>query len=353
MGAYGKLSTSMLAGAILAGGRVGLRLPYSIDFTTQADGAMPLPWAGSTWAVSSGVAVNTPTLGAELFANADLETLGAGGVEVFTNWTSTQGDGAIADEGALVHGGSHAAKFTAGATKNTHLSQTDNAPVAGDWARVSFWTQGDGTYQGRYQITNGVAAVNYGDASRIGTGVTGAAYAEIVDVARVTSAGLRLYAHCPATTGGIAYFDDFSVKLLSSPSEVFSLLPKSYSDINASLTPVRGGLWTPVGHVINANHPTNPTSYVLAYLSNTYVYLTKCVNGTFTNLIKTAITYANTKAIRVDSNGTTYRLFYDEVQIGADQTIADAEIVGNKYHGLFSTYEGNQIKDYTLAQYAV
>jgi hypothetical protein len=44
----------------------GIRLPYSLDFSALGDGDLPGEWTGATWAISSGVAVNTPTVGSEI-----------------------------------------------------------------------------------------------------------------------------------------------------------------------------------------------------------------------------------------------------------------------------------------------
>ena len=88
--------------------------------------------------------------------NGSFETAGAGGADVFANWTETASDGAIADEGSLVKKGSHACKLTAGASVNTRIGNTGASDrltvVAETDYKLSVWTRGDGTYSGFYQI---------------------------------------------------------------------------------------------------------------------------------------------------------------------------------------------------------
>lgn len=146
----------------------------------------------------------------ELLGNGDFETAGAGGADVFDDWTETASDGAIADEGVDVHGGSHAAKLTAGATKDTRISQTFTTTPGGEYA-LSFWTHGDGANAGRYRIydeTNGADIQ-----ALVTTGEAGAVYAEVTDTftAPALCTSVSLTFQCPDLNTAIAYFDDASV----------------------------------------------------------------------------------------------------------------------------------------------
>ena len=58
-------------------------------------------------------------VGGELLSNPGFETAGGGGADVWGSWTESAGDGALANEVAIVNSGSDAAKVTAGATTNT------------------------------------------------------------------------------------------------------------------------------------------------------------------------------------------------------------------------------------------
>jgi len=146
----------------------------------------------------------------ELLTNGEFETAGAGGADVFGTWVDTASDGAIAAETTFVHGGSKAAKLTAGATKDTNVAQTTTV-VANTLYRLSFYTRGDGTNTGRYSVYD---VSNSADIITVtSTGVTGSTYVR-VDITFTTPASctsVRIKLWCPNTKNGIAYFDDVSL----------------------------------------------------------------------------------------------------------------------------------------------
>jgi hypothetical protein len=158
----------------------------------------------------------------ELIGNGGFETAGAGGADVFDVWTEAAGTGAIADEGELVHGGSHAAKLTAGATANTTLRPSNASSLDATGAglvgvfpgmrcTLSFWTRGDGANAGRYAVydnSNGAYI-----RTTVSSGVTGTTYTR-VSYSFTVPAGcyaVQVTLFCPAAEGGIAYFDDVSL----------------------------------------------------------------------------------------------------------------------------------------------
>jgi len=158
-----------------------------------------------------------PVYGSEKLTNTGFETAGAGDPDFFGTWDDSAGNGAIADETVDIHGGSHAVKLTAGSSVNTYLGQTV-AVTASTNMRLSFWTHGDGTYAGQYRISN--LSLGGDIVTSISTGVTGAAYTLVtVDFAvpaSTTSIYIRVY--CPSTNTGIAYFDDVSLKQITTAS---------------------------------------------------------------------------------------------------------------------------------------
>ena len=145
-----------------------------------------------------------------LLANGGFETAGAM-PPVFLNWSDNLGDGAIANEGIIVHEGADAAKLTGGPTVNTYIYSSNSVVVPGERYRVRFWTRGDGANAGRFylwDVTNWAAITDMAS-----TGVTGAAY-ELVEVEFTAPAGCvnaRVYFRCPPVNGGIAYFDGVEV----------------------------------------------------------------------------------------------------------------------------------------------
>jgi hypothetical protein len=109
--------------------------------------------------------------GSELIQNTGFET-GAGN-PVFGSWPQSIGDGAIAVEGTLVHSGSQAAKLTSGPTANTFINQYFTV-TPGSTYQFTFWTRGDGTNTGRYQIYDGTHGASIIVATS--TGISGTAY---------------------------------------------------------------------------------------------------------------------------------------------------------------------------------
>ena len=94
---------------------------------------------------------------------------------------------------------------------------------------------------------------------------------------------------------------------------------------------------------------SSPLNYLLALVTldkNGYQYATlhKVVNGVLTTLITN--TYAAFVAgayLEVRCDGNTISLWYNNVQVGANQTVNDAGILNNKIHGVFSTDGGNKL----------
>jgi hypothetical protein len=81
---------------------------------------------------------------------------------------------------------------------------------------------------------------------------------------------------------------------------------------------------------------------VLAYRDATKCYLDQCVDGTYTNLISQTVSYVAGATLQAVKVGQTVQLFYNDTQIGTDQTI-DAGIATNTIHGMFGTYGGNKL----------
>lgn len=157
--------------------------------------------------------------------NGNFGTAGAGGADVWGSWVEAAGNGTIADEGTLVHGGSHAAKLTRGTPTNASIYLTI-AVTAGARYGVEFWTRGDGTVGGQYSFYDATNAAAITTATA--TGVTGAAYQRISTsvLAPVGCTSLRLYLYAP-TAAGSAYFDDVVVQ--SMPA-TYTPLPQTSVD---------------------------------------------------------------------------------------------------------------------------
>lgn len=156
--------------------------------------------------------------------NGGFETPGAGGADIWASWTESVGDGALANETSLQRTGDDACKATAGATANTYVKQAMSV-VAGKRYIITFWTRGDETYAGRYKVYDVSGAADILDLRT--TGVVGATYTQITAMftAPTGCSSIELYLYCPATNGGIAYFDD-GIFAQEGWAHVFAYLPQ-------------------------------------------------------------------------------------------------------------------------------
>lgn len=147
-----------------------------------------------------------------LLLNGGFETAGAGGADIWADWAESVGDGALANEAVLIHTGADACKITAGAGVNTRVAQSNRTAIPGVLYRYWFYTRGDGVNEGRYRVYDQTNALDI--ISTTGTGVPGTAYTK-VDVEFTAPAGcvkFGIYFYCPATNGGVAYFDTASAR---------------------------------------------------------------------------------------------------------------------------------------------
>lgn len=288
-----------------AGGALPFSDPYAVD------GPLANGWLhNGTWTVAAGKAVNTPTLGAELIVN--------GGFDSDTVWTK-EANWTI---------GSGAAAKSAGA--NNSIGQT--VLTIGQWYRC-VWTLV--TYTGGSSFQ-----------ARFGPSVTSVARA----VAATYTDSLRALGTTAFINGGSAAagtIDNVSAKALTL-STLFATKDFGRAAVDASVeaTIVSGNR---CGLVLNLDSISSPANFVIADHNGVTARLTKCVAGTYTELISTAATYSAGAPLRVVRTApTTYQLWYNGTQVGTDQTIADAGIVNNTLHGMFNTYESNGLDDFAI-----
>jgi hypothetical protein len=160
----------------------------------------------STWALAPGDNYVAFFVDKSLILNGNFETLGAGGADVFADWTENAGTGVLAAS-ATSHSGAYAAQLTAGAAWNTYVYQFF-AVTPGAQVHLEFWTRGDGVNEGQYRIydrSNMADIVPFG-----GTGVAGAVYILVQSDFTVPAGctNIQIFFACPVAPGGSAYFDD-------------------------------------------------------------------------------------------------------------------------------------------------
>lgn len=88
-------------------------------------------------------------------------------------------------------------------------------------------------------------------------------------------------------------------------------------------------------------------NYVYAVHNGTNVVLVKRVSGVETTLIDTAATYVAGAEMRVICQGTAYRVFYNNVAIGSEQSIGDIA-TSNTIHGLYTENTTNTFDDLVI-----
>lgn len=89
-------------------------------------------------------------------------------------------------------------------------------------------------------------------------------------------------------------------------------------------------------------------NYVRAVHTGTNAQLIKRVGGSETTLVNTAATYVAGAEIRVICEGTKFRLYYNNVFIGSEQTISDASLASGTAQGLYTTDTGNTFDDFIV-----
>jgi len=313
----------------------GSILPLDIDFSTLEDGALPSPLVGATWAVSSGVAVNTPTLGAELLTDPGLEAnYTAGKCDTLTK---SGGTPTLEEETVDVHGGSKAQKFTAAAAQD-RLNYGAFAPESGIWADVRVWgkrTTGSGGTP-RLQIDQ-----SGGGADQV-LNFEGTAWTERGTVAYLAG-GLQTYFFPIREVGSSSFdtviVDDGSIKAIPQ-SELVALLPATVAD-GVVKAQFGSQFYGTGGVVVRANAQTEPDSFIVVrfqrFSTNFLQFnIEKMVSGTLSQLLSwQSKAFSAESWLEVQFDGDQVSAYYGESQIGTTQTISDA--VGNKYHGIFGS----------------
>jgi len=272
--------------------------PLASDAFTRADGALGttggggseeaggdgLTWTGSTFAIATNKAVNTPSLGSDLVVN--------GAFAADTDWT--KGSGWTIAAGIATKAAGAAA------------SLSESILTIGQWYSTT-WTL-------VRRASN--FCVFLGALSSVSLSSIKSASGTFTQTGRSTAGltgGVRALS---ATSDGDV--DDVSIKALTL-SELFSA--------------------TPANFLLAYLHKANTT---------TSIYLDKCVAGVYTNLITATVTYSAGARLVVVKDGTAVRVYYAEALVGTQATVSDAGITNNTLHGIFSTSSSNSLDNFVL-----
>lgn len=321
-------------------------LPYSIDFSTLSDGALPATFSGASWTIASGKAVNTPTAGAELLTNPTLAGTYVSGLAP----SMTKGGTPTVAESADGHGDTQAQEFTAGAiAQNVQFPVI--AAVNGAWYRFSGWvkrTAGTGVGT-RIRCDQGAAMP--AAALNAGVAINVAAYAQ-----KQTSFATR-------STGNITPFavveqdasafdtvivDDFSLKRLTEadlpawiqPTQadvIVKAIPNTLADgtVSAVIARSDAGSGYPTTALFAFWRWRDPEDFI-------NVSLWQLSGGVWSvKVAENVLTIVANAWVEIRVNGTTAKLYYNNAQLGTDQTVTPTGV----NHGMFMT-GGNTIKQF-------
>mgnify|MGYP001496566627 CR=1 FL=1 len=301
------------------------------------EGGGGLAWqsGGTTWSVSGGKAVNTPTVGDTSLWDAGADTFESG----IYGWVKYGNNTVENDNGKL--------KITyvdhGYGAKNSLVEAGDlTEPLTiGQWYMFTADMMTAKTGQGdAFYISDGSTTINL-------AWVTSNTMTPYNISFRALSANGDFAYIGEMSAGDVFYIDNISLKPLTL-SELVNTVQTSTQDVIATInTPTLQvtGVWG--GVALNVDSATNPQNMVIG-LTNTYrATLTKMVNGVWTEVISGKIKWVSNAELRVIKDGTTYRLYYNNLLVGT-ATISDESIINNTRHGLFSTDAANTLDNFTL-----
>jgi hypothetical protein len=312
-------------------------LPISQDFSANSSlGSWVIP--GSA-AVVGGVLVITPTRGTEILTDPGLEGTYTAGLN--GQFNSTSGSPTVS-QSADVHGGAKAQAFQAAASGNR--IGFAGSVTADRWYLATEWMKRVSGTAYTCQMSLYVDGAYRGGGNPVGADANNYTKLAIARLSVGTTLAIR-NCHEYGASFDAVIIDDLSFTQLTFAS-MFALRKTAPYGIHRATFTTQGGRGsTPGGVAMCWDNPANPQSGLLALhdRTNTGVLFYKYVNGAPTLVTSGAGAYTAGAPIEIRrARGTnTFQVFYNNAQIGVDQTINDAEIINNQYGGLFSTYEAN------------
>jgi hypothetical protein len=318
---------------------------YDFPFAALSNGALPAGITGSTWAIASGQAANSPTLGSELLTDGGLEATYTAGLCA----TLTKSGSPTVAQSADVHaGGSTKAQEYTGTINNDAVNFTAVGSLTGKWIQYSGWgkrTAGTSDKTGIARFGN-VFPAGFSQIRNI----KDAAYTQKISVGLAYAASQTLYAAINGSTPfDTVVVDDFSMKQITA-AEMYAT--RSYHQADMALKLYLGGLSGnngTVGIVGRLDSTSNPQNYLLVGVTIggslsvptaevAYISLAKVVGGTVTVLIASTSLGAlvvNNDTLELVCSGNDVSIYYNGTQKGTTQTVSDAGITGNKNCGFF------------------
>lgn len=295
-----------------------------------------MPLHNGTWSLTSRGLSNTPDLGSELLSNTEF-TSNTTGWNAVNSATLTRRDytssPAIAPTGGADDFGM---EIKSGGTISAAGSQAPTV-VAGTFYQ----------FTARAYSPSANTAVNAAGVLLNGAPFTFVpttvedVWQSIFATARFTGTSGDFRLRCnSATANDLAHLDAASVKALTL-SQLFAVWPGL---ANPTSVAAFGSIWPgcPIGVVYGLDSLASPATMVLAIHDGiSTIQLLKYVSGTITSLISTSNVYRGALPEIRRTAATTFQLWCNGAQVGADQTVADAGT--GILHGVFATHPNSLI----------
>jgi hypothetical protein len=284
--------------------------------------------------------VITPAFGANMIAYGGMEgdySNPAAGIYIAPSWNNiglATGADTAAKEETIVHGGSAAQAIVASAGNRGIYSGAVTLTL-GVWYRLGCWMYKKSGAP-RLRGDSKLATPNHVDPTLTNT------WENCFVISRCVSAGgSYIYTNSVNPSAADWIIDDVAIQ----PQTLVSMLGPAYTTADGDFdieVAVKCAANTQIGFACNLDSKTDPKYGVFVYIDRAKMYVDSLTNGVWASVMAgTTISYLEGRAVRIRKTGTTYSVYYGDVQIGADQTINDASINDNTLHCQFSTYEGN------------
>ena len=277
-----------------------------------------------------------PTYGNNLIVNGTMETGSPP-----SNWTLVA-SATLASyaENRPGGSGSKSLELTRGTTDVSGVSDTVTG-VSNQWYCATAWVK-------KLDGTKGWISFNGVNSATANDNIT-TNWAQQVRCGISTSTSHSIRLNQTGAQGTKSLFDDIEhrqVNLASAISARDNGMTHTSTKVRATIQ--QGSL---CGVVCSLDSKTSPANMVVV-LHNGYnvLYMFKCVAGTWTQLIySNTVTYVANALIEVRrvSGTNTYQAYYNNAQVGTDQTIDDAGIISNTLHGMFNLWGSNILTQYS------
>jgi hypothetical protein len=284
----------------------------------------------------------TPTLGAELVPTGNAASI-AGEADATTGILASGAGITLSSVADPRTGSAGSYSINAELSVGNRYSYFGNIGSAGNWYLVDIWLKYTGG-SGFYSIYS-EGAVNFWPQGNANT----ASWVHFVAIFKyATSTGAFRVLGNTATAHH--RFDDYSVKPLTFASCIATPRTTATGDVIASaMVSIPTGTRPLAGVMCNIDNPANIQNCVMLFIDGSQIHLHKIVAGVVTYVSVANITYVAGAPVQLRKSGTTYQMYYNGAQIGADQTIADATVVDNVNHAQFAVSPLATFGGFTLA----